>query len=157
MCAVQTLDDFRPFSANQLFEGIPPGVLQEVRYEMQIVSLEANEVLFREGDPGDSLYLVGEGSVKISQAGRDGQHDTLAVMTAGTFFGEMALLDGEPRSATAVATEPTLLAAVNHATFHHILELAPSRLHMNFLHAVTQRLRAVSSRSIAERVQPAIA
>lgn len=154
MHAVQTLDDFRKFSANRLFEGIPQDVLQEVLQEMQIVSLEAGEVLFREGDAGDFLYLVGSGSVEISQLRPDGRHEALATMKQGTFFGEMALLDGEPRSATAVAAEPTLLAAVNHATFHHILELAPSRLHMNFLHAVTQRLRALTAGRLPSACSP---
>jgi CRP-like cAMP-binding protein len=148
MVAVQPLETFRRFGGNRLFEGIPSHVLQEVRYEMEIVELEPGEVVFDEGDRGDSLYLVGHGSVKISKLSRSGQEETLGFIEAHDFFGEMALLDGEPRSATAVAAEPTLLAAVNDATFQHILELAPSRLHMNFLRAVTQRLRVVNSHFI---------
>ena len=62
----------------------------------------------------------------------------------------MALLDGEPRSAMATATESTVLGTVNDQTFQHILELAPSRLHMNFLRSVSERLRSVNSRFITE-------
>jgi signal transduction histidine kinase len=62
----------------------------------------------------------------------------------------MALLDGKPRSAMATAAEPTLLGTVNESTFQHILELAPSRLHMNFLRSVSERLRAVNSHFISE-------
>jgi signal transduction histidine kinase len=62
----------------------------------------------------------------------------------------MALLDGKPRSAMATAAEPTVLGAVNETTFQHILELAPSRLHMNFLRSVSERLRAVNSHFISE-------
>ncbi len=62
----------------------------------------------------------------------------------------MALLDGEPRSAMATAAESTLLGTVNDQTFHHILELAPSRLHMNFLRSVSERLRSVNSHFITE-------
>jgi signal transduction histidine kinase len=62
----------------------------------------------------------------------------------------MALLDGQPRSASATAAKPTLLATVDESTFQHILSLAPSRLHMNFLRSVTQRLRDVNSHFITE-------
>jgi len=64
----------------------------------------------------------------------------------------MALLDGEPRSSRATATETTLLGAVDESTFQHILELAPSRLHMNFLRSVSERLRSVNSHFISERM-----
>jgi signal transduction histidine kinase len=62
----------------------------------------------------------------------------------------MALLDGGPHSARATAAEPTLLGTVDEPTFQHILELAPSRLHMNFLRSVSERLRTVNSHFIGE-------
>jgi signal transduction histidine kinase len=62
----------------------------------------------------------------------------------------MALLDGQPRSAMAIAAEPTLLAGVDDEAFQHLLELAPSRLHLNFLRLVSQRLRNVNSHFISE-------
>jgi cAMP-binding proteins - catabolite gene activator and regulatory subunit of cAMP-dependent protein kinases len=96
------------------------------------------------------MYLVGKGSVKISKSGRGGQQETLGFIEPGNFFGEMALLDGEPRSAMATAAESTLLGTVDEPTFQHILKLAPSRLHMNFLRSVTQRLRTVNSHFITE-------
>ena len=92
----------------------------------------------------------GQGSVKISKSGRGGQQETLGFIQSGNFFGEMALLDGEPRSAMATAAEPTLLGTVDESTFQHILELAPSRLHMNFLRSVSERLRSVNSHFISE-------
>ncbi len=107
-------------------------------------------MIFQEGDPGDALYLVGEGSVKISKRGRGGDQETLAYIQPGNFFGEMALLDSQPRSAMATAAEPTLLGAVNEQTFQQILALAPSRLHMNFLRSVSERLRSVNSHFITE-------
>lgn len=76
---------------------------------MLVSSFAREEVIFREGDRGDVLYLVGEGAVKISKRGRGGQEETLGFIEPGNFFGEMSLLDGEPRSATAVAAQPTLL------------------------------------------------
>ncbi len=143
-------DAFETFSTNRLFDGIRPDLLREVAREVQIRELTEGEVIFREGDPGDSLYLIGEGSVQISKLGRGGNQETLAFIKSGNFFGEMALLDGEPRSAMATAAENTILGTVTEQTFQHILELAPNRLHMNFLRSVSERLRHVNSHFITE-------
>ncbi|HEV3409795.1 MAG TPA: cyclic nucleotide-binding domain-containing protein, partial [Chthoniobacterales bacterium] len=93
MLAVDSLETFRCFAANQLFEGINPDVLEDIRYEMKTLRLEEGEVIFEEGEPGDSLYLVGEGSIKISKTGRGGEQETLGFIQSGNFFGEMALFD----------------------------------------------------------------
>ncbi len=150
MGSALAIESFEQFSGNRLFEGIKPELLQGIAPELAIVRLQPGEVIFQEGDRGDSLYLVGEGSVKISKRGRGGAQETLAFIQPGNFFGEMALLDGEPRSAMATAAESTLLGTVNDQTFQHILELAPSRLHMNFLRSVSERLRSVNSHFISE-------
>lgn len=150
MLAANSLETFRCFAANSLFEGIDADLLADLRYEMKMLRLKEGDVVFDEGDPGDSLYLVGEGSIKISKAGRGGHQETLGFIQPGNFFGEMALFDGQPRSAKATAAAPTLLASVDERTFQHILELAPSRLHMNFLRCVSERLRKVNSHFISE-------
>ncbi|MDP9099652.1 MAG: ATP-binding protein [Verrucomicrobiota bacterium] len=141
---------FDQLSQNRLFEGIESDLLERIAPDVHVVQLNAGEVIFREGDPGDLMYLVGQGSVKISKSGRGGQQETLGFIQSGNFFGEMALLDGEPRSAMATAAESTLLGTVDEPTFQHILALAPSRLHMNFLRSVTERLRSVNSHFITE-------
>jgi signal transduction histidine kinase len=141
---------FDQLAQNRLFEGIESNLLDEIAPTVHVVQLDAGDIIFREGDPGDSLYLVGEGSVKISKSGRGGQQETLGFIQSGNFFGEMALLDGVPRSAMATAVEPTLLGAVDQPTFQHILELAPSRLHLNFLRLVSERLRSVNAHFISE-------
>ena len=144
------LQAFQGLANNRIFEGIEADLLERIAPEVRVVHLEAGEVIFREGDPGDLLYLVGEGSVRISKSGRGGEQETLSVIQPGNFFGEMALLDGQPRSASATAVDETLLGTVDEPTFQHILELAPSRLHMNFLRSVTERLRSVNSHFITE-------
>jgi signal transduction histidine kinase len=141
---------FDQLAQNRLFEGIESDLLDQIAPDVQVVQVKAGEIIFREGDPGNSLYLVGEGSVKISKSGRGGQQETLGFIQSGNFFGEMALLSGEPRSARATAAEPTVLGAVDEPTFQHILELAPSRLHLNFLRLVSERLRSVNAHFISE-------
>src|SRR5438045_7554178 len=141
---------FDQLSHNRLFEGLEPDLLKKIRKQVDILEFKSGEVVFHEGDPGDSLYLVSEGSVKISKEDRGGREQVLDYIKPGNFFGEMALLEGKPRSAMATAAEPTLLGAVKEEIFQHLLELAPSRLHMNFLRSVTERLRSVNSHFINE-------
>ena len=141
---------FDQFFDNRLFEGIEPSLLSEIAPEVGVLRFQEGEVVFREGDPGDSLYLIGQGSVKISKVGRGGKQETLGFVQSGNFFGEMALLDGQPRSAMAMAVEPTVLGTVGEQTFQQIVELAPSRLHINFLRCVTERLRSVNTHFINE-------
>ncbi len=145
-----SVEAFDGLAKNRIFEGIQPDLLRQIAPEVKVVHLAPGEVIFHEGDQGDLLYLVGEGSVKISKFGRGGEQETLGFIQPGSFFGEMALLDGQPRSAMATAVGTTLLGAVDEPTFQHILELAPSRLHMNFLRSVTERLRSVNSHFISE-------
>jgi signal transduction histidine kinase len=150
MSPALTANAFAQFHHNRLFEGIEPTMLERIRAEVSILQFKRGDVVYNQGDPGDSLYLVGEGSVKISKQGRSGRQETVGFVHSGSFFGEIAMLDGKPHSAMAIAAEPTVLGAVNEETFQHILELAPSRLHMNFLRSVTERLRSVNSHFISE-------
>jgi signal transduction histidine kinase len=141
---------FEQLRQNRLFEGIGSKVLEKIRPDVDVLQLNRGDVVFTEGDLGNSLYLVGKGSVKISKQGRGGRQEVLDYIQTGDFFGEVALLSGQPHSAMATAAEPTVLGAVKEQTFQHILELAPSRLHMNFLRSVTERMRSVNSHFIAE-------
>jgi signal transduction histidine kinase len=150
MSSVLSPSAFDRLSGNRLFEGIESDVLEKIRPELDILHFDRGEVVFREGDAGDSLYLVGEGSVKISRQDRTGHQQILAYMHPGNFFGELAMLNRMPHSAMATAAEPTVLGAVKEETFQHILELAPSRLHLNFLRSVSEHLRSVNAHFINE-------
>jgi CRP/FNR family cyclic AMP-dependent transcriptional regulator len=77
-------------------------------------------VLFREGDPGDFMYVIQSGSVEIRRAVGDLER-VLAVLPAGEFFGEMALINARPRSATAVVREPSRLLVIEPRTFEAML------------------------------------
>ena len=81
-----------------------------------------NEVIFHQGDPGDSLHIVDEGSVKITLPSPEGEEAIIATLRQGDFFGELALLDGAPRSATAVALEPTSTLALPRDAFLELLD-----------------------------------
>ena len=137
--------------SNRLFAGLPTEIVSEFGADVDLFRYDQDDVIFQEGETGDCLCLVCEGGVRISKLGRAGQQETLGFIQPGNFFGEMALIDGQSRSAQAAATaDSTVLGRVDHATFERILSRAPSSLHMNFLRSVVERLRSVNSTFINE-------
>ncbi len=100
--------------------------------------LEAGEVLFDEGDKGDVMYLIREGKIKITK-GQGEDEKVLAVLKEGDFFGEMAIIDGSPRSASAIAVTPTSLLVIDKETFKSKLKENP--LIEYTLETLTRRLR----------------
>ena len=135
---------------NRLFAGIPKALISDISADVDLLNFEVDDVVFHEGELGDCLYLVVEGAVRISKEGRGGKQETLGFVQPGNFFGEMALIDGEPRSAQAAAAEATVLGRIDSAAFARILTIAPRDLHMNFLRSVVERLRGVNSHFIVE-------
>jgi CRP/FNR family transcriptional regulator len=79
-----------------------------------------DQIIFCENEPGDELYIIKKGSVKISKL-ISGKETILAVLKSGDIFGEMALLDNRPRSATAIAAEDCELAAINRQNFDKLV------------------------------------
>ena len=71
---------------------------------MSTSRLERGDVLFHEGDPGDRLYVVTEGKVKLGRTSPDGRENLLGVLGPGEMFGELSLFDPGPRTATATAS-----------------------------------------------------
>ncbi len=77
-------------------------------------------VVFFENEEGDSFFMILDGRIKVTILGDDGREIILSLLGAGDFFGEMALLDNEPRSATAIAVEETELLILNRADFQGV-------------------------------------
>ncbi|MBN2437737.1 MAG: Crp/Fnr family transcriptional regulator [Deltaproteobacteria bacterium] len=90
---------------------------QRIASLLQRHVLRKGDVLFRNGEEGHSLYMIIAGKIKIVRQSRDGDEMILAVLSAGDFCGEMALLDGLSRSADAVAVEETHLYGLNRKDF----------------------------------------
>jgi CRP/FNR family transcriptional regulator/CRP/FNR family cyclic AMP-dependent transcriptional regulator len=91
-----------PFFAN-----LPEDHAHELAKALVPRRFSAGQVIFHLGDPGGLLYLISRGKVKISHTTSDGQEVVLAILGPGDFFGEMALIDDAPRSATAITLEPS--------------------------------------------------
>ena len=94
------------------------------------------DLVFRQGDPGDFMAVVMRGSVVIRRADRD-----LAVIDAGSVFGEMALIDGEPRSADAVARAHTRVAIIDERHFKALVRDTPD-FSLMIMKILVERLRA---------------
>lgn len=98
----------------------------------------AGEVLFREGDQGDVMYVIREGVVRISKPSRDGDK-TLALLGAGEFFGEMSILNAKARNATAEVVEPARLLVINARTFEQMVK-GNAEIAIRLIKKLAQRL-----------------
>lgn len=101
---------------------------------------EENQVIFHRGDPGGLLYIISEGKVKITHGTPEGQEALLAILGTGDFFGELALLDDAPRSATAVAMERTQALTLHRDEFLNFLGKNPEFAD-HVMRTLTQRIR----------------
>lgn len=88
-------------------------------------SYEKGQRIFLEGDPGDALYIVQSGFVKIYRIAEDGREKTLALFAQGDFFGDLSLLDGQPRSAMAEALEKSTLFVLYRHDFLEMMDANP--------------------------------
>jgi len=98
------------------------------------------ETIFQKDEPGHSVYIVERGSVRIYVPSPQGNDLVLAVLGAGDFFGDLSLLDGRPRSASAAATSDTTLLALERTDFIALITSRPEAA-MAVLEAVSRRLR----------------
>src|SRR5437667_37509 len=111
----------------------------------------AGGVLFRKGDIGHCMYVILAGKVQIYLDAGEGQVLVLGVLEPGDFFGEMALIDGGPRSAGALTVSPCELFVLERAAFLDLLTVSPEMLGRLFAN-LTERLRATDERYLQEDI-----
>lgn len=112
----------RALAASPLFRTLPPERVDLVARALLAGRFRKGQVVFHQGDDGDAMYLVESGIVKISAESVDGQEAILTELRSGETFGELALLDGAPRSATAIAVEDTVTLRLPRAAFDDLLD-----------------------------------
>jgi len=98
-----------------LFRELDDEAAAALRSSMSEHKLARAEVLFREGDEGDRVYVVIDGKIKLGRTSLDGRENLLAILGPGQMFGELSLFDPGPRSATATAVTDTTLLGLGHA------------------------------------------
>ena len=103
-------------------------------------SYPKNSVILFEDDPGDALYIVVSGQVKVVLIGEDGREVILAMLKEGDFFGELSLIDDQPRSAHVIAIEDANMLVLRRNDFRSAMEEVPS-IALGLLRALSRRLR----------------
>lgn len=147
---------------NDLFNKLPDEILVEMSNLFTSHQLEAGEILFHQGDPGDSLLLVTEGEISIFAPieGEIGNEKPIRVFGPGEILGEMSIIDDQPRSLSARAEKPATVLALDQQEFKRLLRDHPDmsisvmaglsdriRYTTDFLNEVRQWVRRVSSGS----------
>jgi CRP-like cAMP-binding protein len=138
------LDKDAILAANALLGSLAPTDRHALANYAQPVRHAADEVIFQHGDPGDSMMAVVRGRVKICRYSLDGKELVLNIIKPGEVFGEIALLDGEPRTADAVAMETCDLLILRRGDFLPYLERHP-HVAQRVIGVLCQRLRRTSS------------
>jgi uncharacterized membrane protein len=134
---VVTLEELRSVP---LFASLDDAATSELRNLLVIEDVAGRTPLFHSGDSGDALYLIESGRVRISVRDADGSDVTLAELAGGDFFGEMALLDGKPRSADATVIEDARFAILSRENFLRFVRSNPD-VALKMMSAITLRLR----------------
>lgn len=123
-----------------LFSDLSDKDLRELESVVRERSFRKNEVIFHAQEPGNALFVIKRGRVKISMDDRSGKEIILRILEAGDFFGEMSLLDDEPRSATVSSLEPCQALILFREPFLRFIPRHPEVV-MKMLTALSRRLR----------------
>jgi CRP/FNR family transcriptional regulator, cyclic AMP receptor protein len=111
-----------PLRASHLFCSLDDDALVRLALCAARRRYRADEVIFHAGDPGDRLHVIDRGRVRIAIQSADGREGTLSILGPGEAFGELALLDGDPRSATAITMEASETVTLDRVAFEALLD-----------------------------------
>lgn len=137
---------------SKLFSSLNAAELQLIRECSELRTFPAQHTIFKEGDAGDGIYVVAEGQVQISAVVGQGERRVLSRVRPGEFFGEMAVLDNEPRSATVTTEQPTEVIFIPREKLLKTLETSP-RLAASLVREFSLRMRDFNRQYIQEVLQ----
>ena len=136
------MDDLRPRNAllrrSHLMQGMTDRTLEAIGDMTTEVSFAPGEAIVREGDLGDAFFVITAGNAVVEHAGQQ-----LRELGEGDFFGEISLIDGQPRTATITATDEVSALTLGRMQFQRLLDEHPS-VRLELLMALTERLRKVA-------------
>jgi signal transduction histidine kinase len=137
---------------SKLFNGLSDEEIVALKSIAQTVVFRRGQFVFREKDTGDGLYVIGEGRVHISATVGEGETKVLSRLGPGDFFGEMAVVDNEPRSASATAEEDATLFFIPRDAMLRMLESLP-RLSVGLVRSFSLRMRDFNRHYLQEVLQ----
>jgi NTE family protein/lysophospholipid hydrolase len=138
-------------NTSDAFRQLDVSALEELETRLELVPLYSGEVVMREGEPGSDMFVVVSGRLRVVTTGANGAEVILAELGPGETVGEMAVISGEPRSATVYAIRDSQLARLSTAQFEHLLERHPK----STFQIVTGRLVARLGDRANQRRRPA--
>jgi len=113
--------DVAPLAQVTLFQGLSPSQLRKVAAICEAETVEAGALIFREGEPAQSMYLLVSGKVRISRRVPGMGEEALAILDAGQYFGEMGVVEESVRSADAYAHDTSTLWRIDRRQFDQLL------------------------------------
>lgn len=128
-----------------MFEHLTISELQKIAEITETDHYNDEELLFRQGDPGNYAYIVVSGKVELFFEPHKGTFQPLTTVGEGTCFGEMALLDGEPRSAGARTVTESVLSRISRSDFIHILHRHPA-IALGIITQLSVRIRQMNGK-----------
>jgi CRP/FNR family cyclic AMP-dependent transcriptional regulator len=147
--------DFTLLRQIKLFRGLDSVQISHLATIIEERLVPRNTVLFREGDPAEHFFIIASGRIRISKIVPGAGEEALAILDAGTYFGEMEMLDSDgagpdhPRAAQAIAHEKCQLLCIRYTDFRQLLksdlELANAFL-WNMVRTLSERLRATNDK-----------
>ena len=137
----QELSLKKVITGTDLFLNLSPETKENLARGFRKISIPRNKIVIRQGEPGDSLYLVAKGSFSVLVT-EDGEQKKVGEVKRGSCFGEGALITSEPRNATVVCNEPGVVYRISREEFEKILKNHPHELHA-FARLIARRARAL--------------
>ena len=134
-----------------LLENFSTAEVRLLSHFMDVYQAAAGAEIIREGEGGDFMLMIIEGRVEVKKRDRWNTPQLIAVVEPGKTLGEMSMIDGEPRFATCIAAEPTMVAVLNRENLARIIVEQPmlgAKILMEFVLMLSQRLRNTSGRLI---------
>jgi len=123
-----------------IFQGVDPEASEVLAKDMEIIDVRKGDVVFNEGEPGDSLYIVLSGKIKLGRRAADGRQNLIALMGPSDMLGELSLFDPGPRTATATAVTDTRVARLRKQALRPWLTNRPE-IAEQLLRVLARRLR----------------
>jgi CRP/FNR family cyclic AMP-dependent transcriptional regulator len=135
-----------------IFAGISPAAIAQIASTAQEAVFQKGDVIVREGEPGDRMFIIASGSVEVVKYLAERRETVLAVLRARDFLGEMSIIDCVARSASVRAVEDASLIALRSIDLYHLFQHHPEQyaiVILNIARDISRRLRAIDEKFAA--------
>ncbi len=128
-----------------LLEGLSGEQLRDLVPEVEVRELQRRQIVYLPGDPGEHVFFIQGGRIKCSKVSRDGKELTLTYVAAGEFFGELCVLEGQPREEMAEAMKNSIITVLPRESIRELL-MTNSKIAFRFIKVVGDRRRLMETK-----------